>query len=73
MALFLSDAALYAQQGRGCEPDWLSGPVGALDGLADGRLRPVQLGRGSREAPLGGDGEKDTQLAQIHEDAPAST
>ena len=36
------------------------------DGLTDRRLRPVQLGRRAREAPLRGDGQKHLQFGQIH-------
>ena len=39
----------------------------APDGLADGRLRAVQAGGGLREAPLGGDRQKDLQFSEIHE------
>ena len=38
----------------------------APDRLADGRLRPVQPFRRAREAALGGDGEEDLQLGEIH-------
>ena len=37
-----------------------------LDGLADGRLRPVQPGRSPGKASLRGDRQKDLQLSQIH-------
>ena len=36
------------------------------DGLADCRLGAVQPLRGAREAALGGDGEEDLQLGEIH-------
>ena len=36
------------------------------DGLADGRLRAVQPLRRAREAALGGNGEEDLQLGEIH-------
>ena len=36
------------------------------DGLADGRLGPVQLHGRPREAPLGGDLQKHAQFAQFH-------
>ena len=42
------------------------------DGLADGRLRAVELGGRAREAALGGDGEKDLQFGQFHRYASAS-
>ena len=38
----------------------------AADGLADGRLGPMQLGRGARKAALRGNGEKDAQFRQFH-------
>ena len=34
------------------------------DGLADGRLGPMQLGRGPRKAALGRDGQKDLQFSR---------
>ena len=63
-------AAVPPRSGRRCGRP-IEQPVAELfleapDRLADGRLRPVQLLGGHREAALGGNGDKRAQILQLH-------
>ncbi len=54
---------VFDDRSKSCSPEL---ELEAADGLADGRLRPMHLGRRARKAALLGDGEKDLQGGQIH-------